>query len=125
ELSLARQRALAAEQRMSRSGERQAAGKAELLGSLQQRQRLLEHLSGIQRAIALRQSLPEILESGTGATQDLLGDDIVALWLREPGDPDRVRLAAWRGMREEVARRLAPVPLTEAGVAGEAILADG
>ena len=73
----------------------------------------------------MRQSLPEILESVTDATQDLLGDEIVALWLREPGDPDRVRLAAWRGMREEVARRLAPVPLTEAGVAGEAILADG
>ncbi|TMM36557.1 MAG: sensor domain-containing diguanylate cyclase [Actinobacteria bacterium] len=125
ELTLTMHRTLAAEHEMRQRSERQAAENAELLASLQQRQRLLEHLSGIQRAISLRQSLPEILESVTDATQDLLGDEIVALWLREPGDPDRVRLAAWRGMREEVARRLAPVPLTEAGVAGEAILADG
>ena len=107
ELTLTMHRTLAAEHEMRQRSERQAAENAELLASLQQRQRLLEHLSGIQRAISLRQSLPEILESVTDATQDLLGDEIVALWLREPGDPDRVRLAAWRGMREEVARRLA------------------
>jgi diguanylate cyclase (GGDEF)-like protein len=114
ELTLTMHRTLAAEHEMRQRSERQAAENAELLASLQQRQRLLEHLSGIQRAISLRQSLPDILDSVTEAAQDLLGDEIVALWLREPDEPEKARLVAWRGMRDELARQLPPVPLAEA-----------
>jgi diguanylate cyclase (GGDEF)-like protein len=122
ELTLTMHRTLAAEHEMRQRSERQAAENAELLASLQQRQRLLEHLSGIQRAISLRQSLPDILDSVTEAAQDLLGDEIVALWLREPDEPEKARLVAWRGMRDELARQLPLVPLDEAGAAGQAML---
>src|SRR5438046_9612768 len=117
-------RTLAAEHEMRQRSERHAAENAQLLAARGQRQRLLERLSGIQRAISLRQSLPEILESVTDAAQDLLGDEIVMRWLREPDNADQVRLVAWRGLRPEVAKRLPAVPLADAGAAGRAIRAD-
>ena len=124
DLTLTMLRTIAAEHEMRQRGERQAAENARLLASLTQRQRLLEHLFDIQRAISRRQPLAEILTTITSAAQDLLGDEVVALWLREPADPDRVRLVAWRGLREEEATRMPPVPLSEAGVVGRSIVED-
>nr|WP_052479179.1 sensor domain-containing diguanylate cyclase [Kibdelosporangium sp. MJ126-NF4]CEL22672.1 diguanylate cyclase/phosphodiesterase (GGDEF & EAL domains) with PAS/PAC sensor(s) [Kibdelosporangium sp. MJ126-NF4]CTQ89813.1 diguanylate cyclase/phosphodiesterase (GGDEF & EAL domains) with PAS/PAC sensor(s) [Kibdelosporangium sp. MJ126-NF4] len=104
--------------------ERQAAENAELLRSLRQRQRLVEHLFDIQRAISRRRPLAQILDMITGAAQDLLGDEIVGLWLRESPEGDDTRLVAHVGLRTEVARRRPTVPLAEAGAAGQAMLTD-
>ncbi|MFC0107134.1 sensor domain-containing diguanylate cyclase [Kibdelosporangium aridum] len=104
--------------------ERQAAENAELLKSLRQRQRLVEHLFDIQRAISRRRPLAQILDMITGAAQDLLGDEIVGLWLRESPDGEDTKLVAHVGLRTEVARRRPTVPLTEAGSAGQAMLTD-
>jgi len=124
DLTLTMLRTIAAEHEMRQRSERQAAENARLLASLTQRQRLLEHLFDIQRAISRRQPLAEILTTITSAAQDLLGDEVVALWLCEPAEPDRVRLAAWRGLREEEANRMPSVPLAEAGVVGRSIAED-
>jgi diguanylate cyclase (GGDEF)-like protein len=104
--------------------ERQGAENIELLKSLRQRQRLVEHLFDIQRAISRRRPLAQILDMITGAAQDLLGDEIVGLWLRESPDGDETRLVAYVGLRTEVARRRPVVPLQEAGSAGQAMLTD-
>lgn len=104
--------------------ERQAAENAELLNSLRQRQRLVEHLFDIQRAISRRRPLAQILDMITGAAQDLLNDEIVGLWLRESPEGDETKLVAHVGLRTEVARRRPTVPLIEAGAAGQAMLTD-
>jgi diguanylate cyclase (GGDEF)-like protein len=111
---------------MQRS-ERQAQENAELLKSLRQRQRLVEHLFDIQRAISRRRPLAQILDMITGAAQDLLGDEIVGLWLRElreSSEGDETKLVAHVGLRTEVARHRPVVPLVEAGAAGQAMLTD-
>jgi diguanylate cyclase (GGDEF)-like protein len=104
--------------------ERQAAENAELLTSLRQRQRLVEHLFDIQRAISRRRPLAQILDMITSAAQDLLGDEIVGLWLRESTEGEGTRLVAYVGLRTEVAKRRPSVALPEAGAAGQAMLAD-
>jgi diguanylate cyclase (GGDEF)-like protein len=104
--------------------ERQAQENAELLKSLRQRQRLVEHLFDIQRAISRRRPLAQILDMITGAAQDLLGDEIVGLWLRESPKGDETKLVAHVGLRTEVARHRPIVPLVEAGAAGQAMLTD-
>ncbi|MET0236391.1 MAG: sensor domain-containing diguanylate cyclase [Kibdelosporangium sp.] len=104
--------------------ERQAAENAELLKSLRQRQRLVEHLFGIQRAISRRRPLAQILDMITGAAQDLLGDEIVGLWLRDSPEGDETKLVAHVGLRTEVARHRPVVALAEAGAAGQAMLTD-
>jgi diguanylate cyclase (GGDEF)-like protein len=107
--------------------ERQAQENAELLKSLRQRQRLVEHLFDIQRAISRRRPLAQILDMITSAAQDLLGDEIVGLWLRELrefSEGDETKLVAYVGLRTEVARHRPVVPLVEAGAAGQAMLTD-
>jgi diguanylate cyclase (GGDEF)-like protein len=110
--------------------ERQAQENAELLKSLRQRQQLVEHLFDIQRAISRRRPLAQILDMITGAAQDLLGDEIVGLWLRElrelrgSSEGEETKLVAHVGLRTEVARRRPVIPLTEAGAAGQAMLTD-
>jgi diguanylate cyclase (GGDEF)-like protein len=104
--------------------ERQAQENAELLKSLRQRQRLVEHLFDIQRAISRRRPLAQILDMITSAAQDLLGDEIVGLWLRESSQGEETKLVAHVGLRTEVARHRPTVPLTEAGAAGQAMLTD-
>jgi diguanylate cyclase (GGDEF)-like protein len=118
ELTLTMLRTLQAEHAMREQFERQAAENARLVKSLRQRQRLLERLSVIQRAISRREPLEQILETVTVAAQDLLGDDVVGLWLRDPEDAERAKLRSSVGLST---KRLPGVPLTEAGAAGEAM----
>lgn len=89
--------------------------------TLRQRQRLLEHLFHIQRAISRRQPLEQILNGVTSAAQDLLGDEIVGLWLKDPAKPDQIRLVAHIGLSDDLAGTHPAVPRTEAGAAGGAI----
>ena len=124
ELSLTMLRTLAAEHEMRERSDRQAAENAELLATLRQRQRLLEHLFEVQRAISLRRPLAQILDLITFAAHDLLGDEIVGLWLRDARDPGRAVLVAEVGISVDVGRARPTVPLGEAGAAGAAMLAD-
>src|SRR5689334_18164630 len=81
-LALRSIRVLAAERHLRAEKERQAS-------SAQTRQRLVESLLTIQRAISGRRPLPEILDAVTGGAAELLhGDATVALLLVE-GGPDR------------------------------------
>ncbi|MDG4825209.1 sensor domain-containing diguanylate cyclase [Asanoa sp. WMMD1127] len=92
--------------------------------SLQERQRLLEHLSAIQRAISHREDLQHILDTITDGARDLLGDEIGLLWLREEPDSGRVRLAAAAGTRPVNPADRPVADLSAASTAGEALVAE-
>jgi hypothetical protein len=77
EPTLAMLRTLETEHRMRERSERQAADNARLLDSLRDQERLLVHLSTIQRAISRRDPLPQLLKTILDATQDVLGDEVV------------------------------------------------
>jgi diguanylate cyclase (GGDEF)-like protein len=80
-LALRSIRVLAAERHLRAEKERQAT-------SAQTRQRLVESLLTIQRAISARRPLPEILDAVTGGASELLDGAAVRLLLAE-GGPDR------------------------------------
>ncbi|HEX8629516.1 MAG TPA: EAL domain-containing protein [Catenuloplanes sp.] len=94
------------------------------LQELRQRQRLLEQLSIIQRAITRRAPLRTILDAITEGARELLGDDLTALHVVDPDDPDMVLLVASTGLPEELRRRLWRIPGGNSGVAGEAARRD-
>ena len=123
ELTLTMLRTLSAEHEMRRRSEAQAAENAALAASLRQRQRLLEHLFDIQRAINRRRPLQQVLDMITVAARDLLDGDMVVLWLREAQDADQARIASSVGLPAEV-YGLPAVPLAEAGAAGHAMRTD-
>jgi diguanylate cyclase (GGDEF)-like protein len=124
ELTLTMLRTLQAEHEMRERGERQAEVNKRLVTELREHQRLLEHLFETQRAISRREPLQQILDTITSAAHDLLRDDIVGLWLLDDGDPDRAWLRSVVGLDAAQARQHPPVPLTEAGAAGAAMLLD-
>lgn len=93
--------------------------------SLEERQRLLGHLFTIQRAISRREDLQQILDTITIGACDLLGDQIGLLWVRDEPDSPLVRLAAAAGTRPVDPAERPVVDLSDATVAGDAILIDG
>ncbi|OLB73638.1 MAG: hypothetical protein AUI14_25785 [Actinobacteria bacterium 13_2_20CM_2_71_6] len=95
---------------------RQAAENARLVTSLRERQRLLEQLSRIQRAITRREPLPRILDTITSATQELFGDEAVGLRMVDPDAPDMLLLVSSRGLSDDMAKRIWRVPVTDRGV---------
>jgi diguanylate cyclase (GGDEF)-like protein len=103
---------------------REAAEKERLLASLQERHRLLEQISEVQRAITRRAPLQEILDAITAGAQTLLGDELAGLRLYDPDDPSMLLLVSCTGVASEVARRLWRVPADGAGVTGQAALRD-
>ena len=95
-----------------------------LIGSLQDRERLLEQLSQIQRAIARRAPLTQILEAITAGACALLGVDGGALILLEYDDHTLASMISCNGLPSEVVAKLQRVPLPAFGVSGLAILGD-
>ena len=73
--------------------------------ALQERQRLLEQLSTIQRAIARRAPLQQILDTITIGARELLGDDVVGLRLRDSDDPEMLLLVSQCGISGTRPRR--------------------
>jgi len=118
ELSLTMLRALHTEQRLRRRADEQAVENARLLEELRGQQHLLVQLSLIQRAISRREPLEQILGTVTAAARDLIGDEIVGLWIADPQEPGRARLRASVGLD---ANDLPSMPLDEAGAAGAAM----
>jgi diguanylate cyclase (GGDEF)-like protein len=71
-----------------------------LLRSLQERQSLLERLSVLQRSIASRAELSQVLDAIVDGAHELLGDETVGLRLISAEDPGEVELVASRGVSE-------------------------
>jgi diguanylate cyclase (GGDEF)-like protein len=117
ELTVARLRTSAAERH-------QAGENARLLASLQERHRLLEQLSRIQRAITRRAPLQSILDTITSGAQQLLGDDVAALRMVDPDDPRMMLLVSQTGLPDALAKQIWRVPPEEAGATGQAALRD-
>ncbi len=117
ELTVARLHTLVAERRQAAENER-------LLAELRERHRLLQELSKIQRAIARQEPFPAILTAITVGAQELLGDEVAGLRLRDPDDPSMVILHAGRGWEPGSARALWRVGVADAGAAGQAVLRD-
>jgi diguanylate cyclase (GGDEF)-like protein len=103
---------------------RQAARNSELVDSLSERQRLLEHLSGIQRAIGRRAPLPRVLNMITVGAHEMLGKDGVALWLLDCDEPDVLVMTSEIGLPQQIARRLSRATVAEAGTVGHAVIDD-
>jgi diguanylate cyclase (GGDEF)-like protein len=96
-LALRSIRTLAAERTLRWEREREAEERLRLLDSLQVRQRLLETLLAIQRAVSHRRPLSEILDSVTEGAAGLLDDAAVYLLLATPGD-SRLVVASTHGV---------------------------
>jgi diguanylate cyclase (GGDEF)-like protein len=95
-----------------------------LVGSLHERERLLEQLSQIQRAIARRAPLDQIMDTVTAGARELLGVEMAGLNLLEYDDRTLASMTACAGFAPEVVARLQRVPLPAFGVSGLAILGD-
>ena len=95
-----------------------------LIGSLHERERLLEQLGQIQRAIARRAPLAQILDAVTVGARELLGVEMAGLNLLEYDDPSLGSMVACTGFTPEVLAQLQRVPLPAFGVSGLAILGD-
>jgi diguanylate cyclase (GGDEF)-like protein len=103
-------------------GRQQVVEVERLLASLQDRHRLLEQLSEVQRAITRRAPLQQVLDAITDGALALLGDEVAALRMFDPDDPGVLILASCNGMASELTRRLWRIPLDESGVTGKAVL---
>ena len=90
---------------------------------LRERQRLLEGLGQIQRAIARRVPLSEVLELVVDLTAELLGDELPALFLRDPEEPGTLVLQACRGLDDGLRDACRRRRVGE-GVAGRAVSED-
>jgi diguanylate cyclase (GGDEF)-like protein len=117
ELSLQALHVIESERRHAKENDR-------LVGSLKERQRLLEQLSAIQRAIARRSPLAEILQAITSGARELLGVEMAGLNLVETDDRTLGSMVACSGVAPEVLARLKRIPLVAGGVSGLAIMGD-
>jgi diguanylate cyclase (GGDEF)-like protein len=115
ELTLHARLTLAAERRQAEENSR-------LLRTLQVRQRLLEQISEVQRAITRRAPLPRILDTITAAARDLLDDDVAGLRIRDPDDPGVLLLMASTGLPDQLVQRVWELPLETGGPVVEAYL---
>ena len=93
-----------------------------LVDSLQRRQRMFDELSAVQRAIARREPLRQILDRVTAGVAELLDVDIAGLTVLENDDQDRMSLVSGAGIPEHVTARLQRVPIATLAVAGLAIM---
>jgi diguanylate cyclase (GGDEF)-like protein len=117
ELSLRAVQTTESERRYARENDR-------LLDFLQQRQRLFEQLTDVQRAIARRAPLDQIFDTVTVSLRELLDVDTCCLNLLDRDDPGRISITAFSGVPVETAAALQHLPLPSAGVSGLAILGD-
>ena len=83
--------------RARRLAEQEAERRLRLLETLRQRERLLETLLAIQRDIAHRAPLQQVLDSVTMGASVMLGGDFVALVLADPLTPDEPRIPSISG----------------------------
>jgi len=97
-----------------------AVSQLELVEQLRSRQQLLEQLGIVQRALARRAPLQDVLDAITAGAGTLLAADVVALRLVNADDPEHTRLASARGMSELQMRQTRQLPIA-VGMTGRAI----
>jgi diguanylate cyclase (GGDEF)-like protein len=97
-------RVLGDERALREQSERQAAEKARLLVSLQQRQQLLEQLSALQRCISERTPLDRVLNAVVDGARALAGTPLALLRLIDPSQPSELITAAVSGEEADVLR---------------------
>ena len=103
--------------------ERRAVEVARLNELMEERQRLLERLSKIQRSISTRAPLDQVLDAIVRGARELVGDGITGLRLLDSDDPAVAVLVASTGVEPEVLKRVRRGPAGH-GVAGRAIVED-
>jgi diguanylate cyclase (GGDEF)-like protein len=92
----------------------------QLIGELRERQALLERLTTLQRSIASRADLEDVLDAIVTGASELLGDELVDLSLIDPDEPSIVEIVASVGYPPKVLDRISRTPM-RIGVAGHAI----
>jgi GAF domain-containing protein len=108
------------ERKLREKSQHQARQNAELLGSLQERQRLLERLMLIQRMISHRTPADQVFDAITQGARDLLEANMVGLLLLDRNEPERLLLVATSGVDEETAHATRTIPVG-VGAAGRAV----
>ena len=91
-----------------------------LIGELRERQTLLERLTLLQRSIASRADIEDVLDAIVTGASELLGDELVDLSLIDPDDPSVLEVVASVGYPPELLDRFRRTPV-EIGVAGHAV----
>jgi diguanylate cyclase (GGDEF)-like protein len=91
-----------------------------LIGELSERQTLLERLTMLQRSIASRADLEDVLDAIVIGASELLGDEMVDLSLIDPEDPSVLEVVASVGYSDELLDHIRRTPLS-VGIAGHAI----
>src|SRR3954449_2616894 len=119
-LTIRLQRTVEAERGLRTRADLQAAENVRLLETLRKRQRILEAMARIQRAISRREPLQGVLEAIVGAAGELLGEDAPGLLLLDPENPGWLTVAASRGYEEMEHDTLRRRRVGE-GVAGRAV----
>ncbi|WP_157437550.1 putative bifunctional diguanylate cyclase/phosphodiesterase [Actinoplanes subtropicus] len=109
---------------MIESERRYAEENDRLHDSLQQRQRLFEKLTEIQRAIARRNPVDEIFQAVTDAASELLDVEMATFNLVDRDDPHTGSMTAATGVPAAVQARVQRVPLSAGGASGLAVLGD-
>jgi diguanylate cyclase (GGDEF)-like protein len=120
-LTLGLLESLESERSLRLESERHAADNARLAGSLERRRRLLEAASEIERAISRRAPLQEVLDAVIAGARDLLKAEPVALWLRDPQDPDYMLMASSFGFSRPILRQVRRTPIGQ-GAGGQVMV---
>ena len=92
-----------------------------LRAELEERQKLLEQLSRVQRAIANRAPLRQVLDAVTAGAAELLEAEVVGLRVLDADDPRHLLLMSSSGLQPELAKRLWRTP-ADSGLSGRAIV---
>jgi diguanylate cyclase (GGDEF)-like protein len=91
-----------------------------LIRELRERQTLLERLTTLQRSIASRAELEDVLHAIVDGASELLGDELVDLSLIDPDDRSMLEVVASVGYSPEVLEQMRRTPLG-VGVTGHAV----
>jgi diguanylate cyclase (GGDEF)-like protein len=91
-----------------------------LIGELRERQTLLERLTLLQRSIASRADIEEVLDAIVTGASELLGDELVDLSLIDPEDPTVLEVVASVGYPAELLDQIRRTPI-QVGIAGHAV----
>jgi diguanylate cyclase (GGDEF)-like protein len=110
--------------RTAESERRYAAENDRLLGFLDERQRLFEKLTGIQRQIARRAPLAEVFDSVVAAAHELLGVGMASISLADRDDRTLGSVVAAIGVPPELVAKLQRIPLAAGGLSGLAARGD-
>ncbi len=116
-LMLGQLRMLASERDLRVEREARIEENERLVTELRDRQRLLEELFAVQRAIANRAPLQEILDVITCGAAALLGNEVVGLRLLDTDDPAYAVLVSSSGLTEDIAQQTWRI-LSDKGIAG-------